>query len=60
MIISGMFHPFTGPIYSQDGVLKVKPGQVATREQIITMDWFVDVIESKPFCVLVDDLGEGA
>jgi len=47
MIINGMFSPFTGPIYSQDGTLKVKKGEMATREQIIGMDWFVNVIDSK-------------
>jgi len=47
MIINGAFHPFTGPIYSQDGVLRVRQEQLATREQIIGMDWFVDIIESE-------------
>ena len=47
MIINRMFHPFTGPIYSQDGALKVKPGKQATRVQIIEMDWFVNMIDSK-------------
>ena len=52
MIINGMFHPFTGPIYSQDGVLRVRQDQLATREQIVDMDWFVDIIESElpPTC----------
>jgi len=47
MIISGVFSPFTGPIYRQDGALMVKKGEVATREQIVGMDWFVNVISSK-------------
>ena len=47
MIINGVFHPFTGPIYSQDGVLRIKQDQPATREQIISMDWFVDTIRSE-------------
>lgn len=47
MIINGSFHPFTGPVYNQNGTLKVKPGQIATRQQIITMNWFVDVIDSE-------------
>lgn len=47
MIINGTFHPFAGPIYSQDGVLRVKQDQLATREQIVGMDWFVDIIETK-------------
>lgn len=47
MIINGSFHPFTGPIYNHNGTLKVKPGQIATRQQIVTMNWFVDVIDSE-------------
>lgn len=47
MIINGAFHPFTGPVYDQNGVLRVKQGQLATREQIVGMDWFVDIIESE-------------
>lgn len=47
MIKNGMFHPFTGPIYSQNGVLRVKQEQLATREQIVGMDWFVDIIDSE-------------
>lgn len=44
-IVMGTFHPFTGPVYSQDGTLQVKPDQIATRDQIIGMNWFVDVVE---------------
>ena len=47
MIVSGMFHPFTGPIYNQNGTIKVKANQIATRQQIVTMNWFVDIIESE-------------
>ncbi len=47
MIINGMFSPFAGPIYSQDGTLMVKKGEMATREQIVGMDWFVNVVGSK-------------
>ncbi len=47
MITSGTFHPFTGPIYNQNGVLKIKPGQTATRHQIISMNWFVDIVKSE-------------
>lgn len=47
MIVNGVFYPFTGPIYSQQQELKVRQGEIATREQIITMNWFVDAIESE-------------
>jgi basic membrane protein A len=47
MIVNDVFHPFTGPIFSQNGDLMVKNEQLATREQIVGMDWFVDIIESE-------------
>jgi len=47
MIINRSFNPFTGPIYDQNKLLRVKNDEFATRDQIIGMDWFVDVVESK-------------
>jgi hypothetical protein len=47
MIINGMYHPFTGPIYSRDGALRVKKDEIATREQIIGMDWYVNIVEGE-------------
>jgi basic membrane protein A len=47
MIINGLYHPFTGPIYSQDGVLRVKKDEIATREQIIGMDWYVNIVDGE-------------
>ncbi len=47
MIVNDVFHPFTGPIFNQSGDLMVKNDQLATREQIVGMDWFVDVVESE-------------
>ena len=47
MVCNGLYHPFTGPIYSQDGMLRVKKDEVATREQIIGMDWYVDIIDGE-------------
>lgn len=47
MIINGTFSPFYGPIYSQDGTLMVKKGEMATREQVVGMDWFVNVVGSE-------------
>lgn len=42
MIIRGLYHPFRGPIYNQDKVLKVEGGTHLMPEDILTMDWFVD------------------
>ncbi len=47
MIINGLYHPFTGPIYSQDGILRVKKDEIATREQIIGMDWYVNIVDGE-------------
>ncbi len=47
MISNGLYHPFTGPIYSQDGILRVKKDEIATREQIIGMDWYVNIIDEE-------------
>jgi len=36
------FDPFTGPIYDQDGNLRVPPGERLGHDALWTMDWFVD------------------
>ena len=36
------FDPFFGPIYDQDGNLRVKPGEKLGHDELWTMDWFVD------------------
>ncbi|AKI97428.1 BMP family ABC transporter substrate-binding protein [Kosmotoga pacifica] len=41
-IIEGKFHPFSGPIYDQDGNLRIPAGDVASDEELLSMDWFVD------------------
>ncbi len=47
MIISNAYHPFTGPIYDQKGKIRIHPDTIASNEQILTMDWLVDVVEGK-------------
>lgn len=39
---SGTVHPFTGPIYDRDGVLRVEAGRTATDQELLTMDWLVE------------------
>jgi basic membrane lipoprotein Med (substrate-binding protein (PBP1-ABC) superfamily) len=56
MIINGLYHPFTGPIYSQDGILRVKKDEVATREQIVGMDWYVNIIDGELPAIEIDQL----
>ena len=47
MIIQNEFHPFRGPIYDQSGKLQVSDGSVASHDQIISMDWFVEGVEGE-------------
>jgi len=42
-----LFEPFTGPIYDQDGNLRIKEGVRADHQLLWSMDWFVEGIESE-------------
>ncbi|MDF2594525.1 MAG: family transporter substrate-binding protein [Clostridia bacterium] len=44
-IIRNEFNIFEGPIYDQNGHLKVMPNKVLDYEDIIHMDWLVDGVE---------------
>ena len=44
-IIDGTFDPFEGPIYDQEGKLRVKAGEKLSDEALLSMDWFVDNVE---------------
>lgn len=49
VIATGEFSPFTGILYSQDGIVQDDPGKTLTPEEIITMDWLAEnVIGSIP------------
>jgi len=37
-----LFDPFTGPIYDQDGNLRIEAGRRASHDELWTMDWFVE------------------
>lgn len=41
-IASGELHPFTGPLRDQSGKLRVPEGETMTREEIASMDWYVE------------------
>ena len=43
-IKAGEYHPFTGPINKQDGTPWLAEGEVATDEQLVTMDFFIEGI----------------
>lgn len=44
--MDGSFDIFTGPIYDQDGNLKVAEGEKMTLDQLAVIDWFVKGVES--------------
>jgi basic membrane protein A and related proteins len=41
-ITAGTYHPFTGPINKQDGSVFLAEGEVATDEQLVTMNFYVE------------------
>ncbi len=41
-IAAGSYHPFTGPINKQDGSAWLAEGEVATDEQLVAMDFYVE------------------
>ena len=41
MIASGELHPFTGPIYNQDGEMVIGEGEVLDDGVLLGMDWYV-------------------
>ena len=43
-ITAGTYHPFTGPINRQDGTPFLAEGEVATDEQLVTMNFYVEGI----------------
>jgi basic membrane lipoprotein Med (substrate-binding protein (PBP1-ABC) superfamily) len=50
MITENVFHPFSGPIYDQQGALIIDSEENATHEQILSMNWFVENVEAfSPF-----------
>lgn len=44
-ITSGEFHPFTGPIYKQNGDLAVAEGEVLDDGSLLGMNWYVQGID---------------
>lgn len=40
-IVNGKFDPFSGPVYDQSGNVKIKQGDKATDEMLLSINWFV-------------------
>jgi len=47
-IASGEFHPFTGPIYKQDGTEVVPAGEVISDGDLLMMDYYVKGVDGTP------------
>ena len=47
-IASGEFHPFTGPIFKQDGTEVIPAGQVLDDVSLLTMDYYVKGVDGTP------------
>ncbi|MDT8718094.1 BMP family ABC transporter substrate-binding protein [Clostridium sp. 19966] len=47
MITESVFHPFMGPIYDNKGNLMVEKEEIATHQQILSMNWFVEDVEAE-------------
>ena len=46
-IASGEFHPFTGPIYRQDGTMAIGEGEVLDDGTLLGMNWYVRGVDDK-------------
>lgn len=45
MIISNSYHPFTGPVFDKAHNIRIEYNELASNEQILSMDWFVDNVD---------------
>lgn len=52
----GIFHPFSGKLYDQDGECRGREGKSLSPEEIIAMDWLLENIEGK--IPAIEDLKE--
>jgi simple sugar transport system substrate-binding protein len=46
-ITSGEFHPFTGPVYKQDGTEVVPAGKVVDDGTLLSTNWYVKGVDDK-------------
>lgn len=46
-ISGGQFEPFSGILYSQDGVVQDDPNRSLTPEEIVTMDWLAENVRGR-------------
>lgn len=46
-ISSGLFHPFTGPVADQNGVIRLAKDEIVQPETLMTMDWLAENVTGK-------------
>jgi len=46
-VISGAFQPFDGPVYDQNGEMRIAEGEKLTPHQILMMDWLVENVDGE-------------
>ena len=46
-IASGELHPFTGPIYDQEGTMVIGEGEVLDDGTLLSMNWYVQGVDDK-------------
>ncbi len=46
-VMNGVFNVFTGALYDRDGKLRLAENRVATREDILSMDWLLDFVQGE-------------
>ena len=46
-IADGSFRPFDGPVYDQQGQLRIAEGELLTPHQILMMDWLVENVDGE-------------
>jgi len=44
-IIDGKFDPFSGPVYDQSGTIKIKDGDKAPDDMLLSINWFVKGVQ---------------
>jgi basic membrane lipoprotein Med (substrate-binding protein (PBP1-ABC) superfamily) len=49
MIVNNSYHPFTGPIWDNKGILRINKDETASHKEILKMNWFADNVEAEPY-----------
>jgi basic membrane protein A len=56
MIVRDEFHIFEGPLVDQYGKTRILEGDMASRDHVVNMDWFVDNVEGEIPIIAKEDI----